>query len=137
MKPFAGIFFTVLLSTVAHAKCANELYEVSGNVKDSTDFSPIAGAEVVLTWSELGGAVSQTLTAKTNTVGNFRARIRFYTWSGMVGSSDRCQAKLTSISLSVSASGFESEVGEQAITGSATTANYSLKRTAVNRHGVH
>jgi hypothetical protein len=126
-----------LFSTVAEAKCADELYEVGGDVTNVSDSSPIAGAEIVITWKELAGSIFRNTTAKTNLVGHYRARIHFYPWSGeKVGGGDECRAKLSRISLTFSASGFDSGAKEQEVAVSPVMANYSLKRTAANRHGV-
>ena len=138
MRRSVSVLLSVLLASAAPAKCATEAYTIGGLVSSSTDSAPIEGAEVSVAYGESGGNISATRTASVQTGrdGRYSVEFQFYPLSPSHRGSDECKAKLTSVSVSVSAASFESLSQELLLNGTATTANYSLKRTAVNRHGV-
>jgi hypothetical protein len=135
MKVFSGCLLAVALLPSAHAKCANDLYAISGAVTDFASSQPLPGAGLAVTWTDPPGR-ERTISAQTDASGHYLLQVAFYPWSSGVHGADECNAKLTQVSVSISAGGFASQVVEQSLTGLATTANYSLKRTAANRRGV-
>jgi len=138
MNRSVSVLLLLLLSSAAHAKCATETYIVGGFIGSSPDSAPVEGAEISVAYGENVGDLSaaRTAVAQTGKDGHYSVEVRFYPLSASRRGSDECNAKLTSVSVSVSAAGFESLSQLLSLDGTAATANYSLKRTAVNRHGV-
>jgi hypothetical protein len=131
MKRIALIVASILANLSAHARCSNESYTISGLVTEASSSSPVVGAEVAITWTDF--SQSHKVTAQTDSMGRYSISLAFRPWSGNVNGHDECRAKLTQTSVIVSALGFERQSGAQPVPSVATTANYSLKRTAAGR----
>jgi hypothetical protein len=114
----------------AQAKCAAEAYSFSGSVTRTAEGAVISNAEITLTWSDPPSAQPQTVSAQTDAAGKYSIRLMFYPWSGTIAGADQCRAKLSSVSVHISAPGFVSQAIALTVSSVATTANYSLKRTA-------
>jgi hypothetical protein len=107
---FRSLKFCVLLallaqaSVPAHAKCPLIGYTVSG-VISSEDARPIKAASVSII--SLGEFFPQhPVVVMTDDAGEFKAQMRFDTYSGGSVSGDDCFRKPTRVSVAVQASGF-------------------------------
>lgn len=125
-----------------HAECAFDVYSFSGVVTSSA--SPVAGAVVVVTFDQPGHAPPElpasattalSETAKTDREGRYRINMKFDPISTGGVSARQCANKLTFVTVSISAVGYEPLMQEQPISGLLSTADYSLKRAAASRHG--
>jgi hypothetical protein len=135
MKHLIATLLALTASSV-QAKCANELYTFAGKVA-AQDSAPISGALVAVAWSEGVHGTTFERTARTDSTGRYSVELPFYPWSGNEHGTDLCNAKLAEVAVLVAAPGFVEQQAELPVNGSQTTANYSLKRTAANRHGVN
>jgi hypothetical protein len=132
MKHLAIALLALLSAPHALAKCANVLYTITGTVVAAPDSSPVSDALVALVWNDTVGGATLERTAHTDSAGTYSIEVPFYPWSGSGLGGDKCSAKLTKVSVLVAAPGFVEQKADQPITGTATTANYSLKRTAAD-----
>jgi len=138
MNRSASVLLSLLLSSAVHAKCATETYIIGGFIGSYPDSAPVEGAEISVAYGENAGGMSaaRTAVAQTGKDGHYSVELRFYPLGSSRRGSDECNAKLTSVSVSVSAAGFESLSQLLSLNGTVATANYSLKRTAANGGGV-
>jgi hypothetical protein len=132
---------SLLLASTAHAECSIEIYRVSGIVNSAADSSPVAGAKVVVIYNQPGYAapdskasgVVLSVAAQTDQNGRYQLDVNFDPLSANGPGTEACKNKLAFVTVSVSAVGFELLLQEQQLSGAASTANYSLKRTAAER----
>ena len=136
MKRLTFALLVLCFACSVHAKCANKLYIFTGIVA-SEDAAPIPDALVAVAWNDTVQGTTLERTTHTDSSGRYSIEVPFYPWSRSARGSDKCNAKLSEVSVLVAASGFVEQKAEQAVKGAQTTANYSLKRTAANRHGVN
>jgi hypothetical protein len=129
IKRFA-ILLGAFIAVSAQAKCTNVPYTVIGTVVTIEDSSPVSDALVVLMWNDTVKGTLLERTARTDAAGRYSIEVPFYPWRGNVRGTDQCDATLGEVTMFVAAPGFDSQQVSQLITGTATTANYSLKRTA-------
>jgi hypothetical protein len=125
-----AILLGVFIVVSAQAKCANVLYTVTGTVVTVADSAPISDALVVLIWNDTVKGTPLERTARTDATGRYSIEVPFYPWNGNVRGTEQCDATLGEVTMLVAAHDFDQLEVSQLITGTATTANYSLKRTA-------
>ena len=137
MSRFLAFALLVALTpTIACGKCITTWHDITGIVA-AADATPIPNAKVVVAWSVLTRQVKETSVVQTDANGRYSVHLPFYTGSGSTLFGDVCKAILSKVSIEVSAPEYEPSGSIVPVGSGAVTANYSLKRTAANRHGVN
>jgi hypothetical protein len=96
----------LLASAAAPAACPLDEQVLTGTVLSAADDAPVGGAAIEASWNERA-AGRMSISREADAAGGFELRIAFDTYSGRtLAGRDVCDARLQSLDLEVSRTGF-------------------------------
>ena len=115
-----------LLAPVAHAKCGDRFFVLSGTVVDAAG-APVAGVPVGVAWTEDHAPPAPAL-ALTDADGRYAIALRFNTYSGMsLSLGDSCETDHWQVTIAAYGATHRSEHRELAIAGATQVAVAPLR----------
>lgn len=128
MKQFLlFVMLGLLVVHAVHAKCATDMYILSGVVTDA-QARPIEAA-IEISWHELQGTHRRSISVASDPSGQFAAKLPFYTWSSGGPQGDECSAVLSLLSVSFLAPDQEAEEELIVVSEHNMKANHTFKPT--------
>jgi len=133
MRSLLTLALFALLAPVAHAKCGDRFFVLSGTVVDTAG-APVAGVPVGVAWTEEHAPPAPVL-ALTDADGRYTIALRFNTYSGISPSlGDSCKTDRWQATVAAYGTTHRSEHRELAIGGATQVAVAPLRlETEIDR----